>query len=75
MEKIQRHTHNGIDSEQIELKNLVGFPLQALTTRNEDPLSSGGSENLRSADSAIINNMRTRINELEDRLKALEALL
>jgi hypothetical protein len=75
MEKIARHTHNGIDSEQIELKNVVGFPLQALTPASSGSLTSGGTENLRNADSAIIENMRTRINELEARLQALEALL
>lgn len=75
MEKVQDHSHNGIDSRKLELRDMVGFPLQALTPADAGALSSGGMEDLQSSDSAIIDNMRTRINELESRLQALEALL
>lgn len=75
MEQVLRHTHNGIDSEKLQLKDMVGFPLEALTGANNNALSSSGTENLIDSDAAIINNMRTRINELESRLQAIEALL
>lgn len=75
MENYFRHTHNGIDSEKLQLKDMVGFPLEALTGANNNALSSSGTENLIDSDAAIINNMRTRINELESRLQAIEALL
>lgn len=75
MEQVLRHTHNGIDSEKLQLKDMVGFPLEALTAANNGSLSSGGAEGLTNGDNTIINNMRTRINELEERLQAIEALL
>lgn len=75
METVTRHTHNGIDSEKLELRDMVGFPLEALTTKNTNNLSSGGANDLKSSDSAVIDNMRTRIDELESRLQAIQALL
>jgi len=77
MDKVQRHTHNGIDSEQLYInKAIIGFPLEALTADVGGSLSSDvGGGNLKTSDSVIIANMRTRINELEARLQAIEALL
>ena len=76
MENYFRHTHNGIDSEKLLINNAIeGFPLAALTADVGGSLSSGGAEGLTNGDNAIINNMRTRINELEARLQAIEALL
>jgi hypothetical protein len=46
MEQVLRHTHNGIDSEKLQLKDMVGFPLEALTGANNNALSSSGTENL-----------------------------
>lgn len=76
METVIRHTHNGTDSEKLKARDaIVGLPMEALTTANANSLSSGGAAVLSSSDSAIIANMRTRINELEARLQAIEALL
>lgn len=76
METVTRHTHNGIDSEQLSARDaIIGCPMPALTTANNGSLSSGGVGSLNNSDSTIIANMRTRINELESRLQAIEALL
>ncbi len=77
MENYFRHTHNGIDSEKLLINNAIeGFPLAALTADVGGSLSSdAGGGDLKTSDSVIIANMRTRINELEARLQAIEALL
>lgn len=46
----------------------------ALTTKNTSAFSSGGTEAMTDADKTILDNMRTRINELETKLTALGAL-
>jgi len=69
-----RHTHNGIDSEKLPKSSItkpLGAPQTALTTKDSSSLSTGGINNLKAADVAIIDNMRTRINELETKLQAL----
>lgn len=61
-----------------ELLGLFGVtPVEqptALTTKNTSAFSSGGTEAMTDADVVILNNMRTRINELETKLTALGAL-
>jgi len=76
MDKVQKHTHNAIDSEQLSMKDaIIGCPMPALTSDAGGSLSSGGVGDLKNSDSTIIANMRTRINELEARLQAIQALL
>lgn len=68
-----RHTHNGVDSPLLEGSSIVtalNGPQPALTPATSG-LSSGGAAVLSNADAAILNNMRTRINELETKLQAL----
>lgn len=66
-----RHTHNGVDSPRVNLTDLQYTQGAALTTANSGTLSTGGGSDLKTADSLIIDNMRTRINQLEARLQAL----
>lgn len=71
-----RHTHNGIDSPLLEGSSIVAAlsgPQPALTPATSG-LSSGGAAVLSSADAAILNNMRTRINELETKLQTMGLL-
>lgn len=71
-----RHTHNGIDSPLLEKASIVTIldaPQSALTAATSG-LSSGGTAVLTTSDSNILNNMRTRINELETKLQALGLL-
>jgi len=70
---ITEHTHNGVDSKKISIKDL-DFSTIALTGKNVSGFSSGGAYNLTTADSLILDNMRTRINELEAILKSLSLL-
>ena len=69
-----RHTHNGSDSEQIRLEDILYTKGGALTAPDNGALSTGGTEDLITSDSDIINNMRTRLNELETRLKQLNLI-
>lgn len=72
-----RHTHNGIDSNRLPKKSItmpLGAPQTALTTKNSTALSTGGVAVLSTSDSTVIDNMRTRINELETKLQALGLL-
>lgn len=76
MENVIDHTHNNIDSRKLKMKDsIVGCPMPALTTANSSSFTSGGAAVLQSSDVTILNNMRTRINELESRLQSIEALL
>lgn len=69
------HTHNGTDSPQLDGKRaLRGAPQSSLTAKNSTGLSTGGAAVLSASDSAIIDNMRTRINELETKLTNLGLL-
>ncbi len=71
---VYRHTHNGVDSEVLPLSS-VGITAQtALTTPDNTTLTTGGATGLTTADSFVIANMRTRINELEARLQSLNLL-
>lgn len=68
-----RHNHDGVNSERLTGDSLAGAPQQALTAASSG-LSSGGVGSLSSSDNAILNNMMTRINELETRLRNLGLL-
>ena len=63
-----RHTHNGVDSP------VIYNPQAALTGADSAALTTGGTEAMISTDAFIIDNMRTRINEIEARLKLLNLL-
>ena len=72
-----RHTHNGTDSPSLDsqaITNAISAPQAALTPATSG-LSSGGAAVLSNADAAILNNMRTRINELETKLQAMGLIL
>lgn len=72
-----RHTHNGTDSPLLEnssITNALNAPQTALTTRNSNAISTGGAAVLSTTDSAVIDNMRTRINEIETKLQAMGLL-
>jgi hypothetical protein len=69
-----RHNHDGINSEKLSKKavaSALSAPQSALTAKDSTSLTSGGVNNLKTSDSAVIDNMRTRINELETKLQAL----
>lgn len=68
---ISEHSHDGLGSKTLEGRNLFKAPQSALTTKNSSSLSSGGANNLLTADATIIDNMRTRINDLETKLQTL----
>ena len=70
---ITEHIHNGIDSKKINIKDL-DLSKGVLTAKNITGLTSGGAYSLTTQDSIIIDNMRTRINELETILKGLGLL-
>lgn len=61
-----RHTHNGIDSPFINEAQPVSLTAPVVGT-----LSSGGIAVLQTFDSSVIENLRTRVNELEAQLKKL----
>jgi len=61
-----RHTHNGVDSPFINEAQPV-----SLTAATAGVLSTGGSAVLQTFDSSVIQNMRTRLDELETQLKKL----
>lgn len=76
METVIRHTHNGTDSQQLSARDaIIGCPMPSLTTKDESAFSTGGVANLKASDVVILENMRTRLNELEERLQAIQALL
>ena len=68
---VEPHVHNGVDTPQIIGSDLINAPQTALTTANATALSTGGGAILSTSDATVINNMRTRINELETKLRAL----
>jgi hypothetical protein len=67
----QRHTHNGVDSQQIELRDVQIVLGSPLSIADNTALTSGGLTALTTPDSLVIENIRTRLNELEARLKSL----
>jgi len=73
---VEQHIHSGTDSPQLKASEaLVNCPQAALTTASATVLSTGGTEDLKTADSLVIDNMRTRINELETALRAVGIIL
>lgn len=76
MPPLKPHTHNGTDSDKLYLGNAVrNAPQEALTTAiTPATLTSGGSNDLKSADAAILQNAITRLAEVEDTLQALGLL-
>ena len=64
-----RHTHNGVDSPLLETSSIasaLNAPQSALTTADGSALSS--------SDAVVIANMRTRINEIETKLRNMGLL-
>lgn len=70
-----RHEHTGTDSAKIFGGNLINAPQSALTVVNSGILSTGGGATLQTSDQLIIDNMRTRINNLETKLIELGFIL
>lgn len=71
-----RHTHDGINSEKVFIKDLVlTTPPIALTAADNGAISTGGSNDLKTTDNAVITNMRLRISEIEARLRELGLIL
>lgn len=69
---VDAHVHNGIDAPAVSLVD-TSYPKQAaMTLANNDTISSGGAAVLSDNDADVINNMRQRINELENKLRNLE---
>lgn len=60
MEEVTRHTHNGIDSEKIDIRELIKPTTDALTAIDTGTVNSGDSTT-----DDVIDNIRTRLNELE----------
>lgn len=63
---MKRHNHDGITAEQVELKNVIA------TKATLTAVNSGATT---SSDATIINNLRTRLNELEACLKTNNILI
>lgn len=65
-QNLQYHTHNGTDSPKVDGVNIVNAPQSALTTASTAGLSS--------VDATVIDNIRTRVNELETKLRDLHLI-
>lgn len=74
IEMITSHTHNQLDSQRVNGKDLFKAPQAALTTASGGALTTGGAAVLSAADSAILSNAIARIAQLELRLKNLGLL-
>lgn len=72
--KIPSHTHNGIDSLQINGPSISGCPLPALTPQSGS-LTTGGGAVLSTSDATTIMNTINRLNELETKLRTIGILL
>ena len=70
-----RHTHDGVNSDQITGSSLLNAPQDALTPASGGSLSSSGISTLSNSDSTILSNAVTRIGELETKLRALQLIL
>lgn len=69
------HVHNGTDAPKISGGDLNNAPQSAMTTASATAFSTGGVAVLSASDATILNNMRTRINELETKLRDLQVIL
>lgn len=75
LENIPNHTHNGRDAQKLHLGNSVKeAPAEALTTADDTVLSTGGAAVLSTSDSDVIDNLRTRLNELETKMQTFGLL-
>lgn len=73
---VEIHKHTGTDSPQLRANEaLVNCPQESLTTADNTPLTTGGIENLITTDALIIENLRTRLNEIETKLRAIGLIL
>lgn len=70
-QNLQFHVHDGTDAPQISGGDLKNAPQAVMTTASTTAFSTGGAAVLSTSDSAILDNMRTRINELETKLRDL----
>lgn len=71
MEKILPHTHNDTNSPKLYAGDaLVGAPQEALTTGTSS--TAGGAYT--ATEQAMINNLKTRVAELETKLQTLGLL-
>lgn len=71
MDKIIPHKHNGIDTPKLFAgDSLVSAPQQALTTGT----SSTAGATYTATEQAMINNLKTRVAELELKLQTLGLL-
>jgi len=68
-QNVYRHTHNGVDSPFINDTAPV-----SLTAKVSGTLSSGGAAVLQTFDSSVIENLRTRVSEIEEQLKKVNIL-
>ena len=75
-EKIKDHGHTGTDARKINGRvSILNSPQAALTSATTGSISSGGVGSLNTGDQIILENMRTRLNEIETKLRALGFLL
>jgi hypothetical protein len=73
---VEDHRHTGTDSARLFAKEAIrNAPQEAMTTALGSALSTGGPTGLTTADALILENMRTRINELETKLRAIGLIL
>jgi hypothetical protein len=73
---ISPHRHNDVDSPKLYLGDAVlDAPKEALTTASSPAtLTTGGSNDLKTVDAVILQNLLTRFAEMEDKLQELGLL-
>lgn len=73
MNPVTPHLHNDTDSPKLYAGDaLLNAPQEALTTATDPAtLTTGGANNLKTADAIILQNLLTRFAELEDKLQTL----
>lgn len=72
MNPILPHTHNNTDSPKLyAYECLENAPQDALTPASSGTLTASGITGLLPADNAILNNLITRVGELETKLRTL----
>jgi len=64
-----RHTHNGVDSPLLENQSIT-----SALNAPQSALTAADSGSLTTYNSTVVENMRTRINELEQRLQNMGLL-
>ena len=76
MPPLKPHRHNGTDSHKLYLGNAAqSAPQEALTTASDPAtLTTGGANDLKTADAEILQNAITRLAELETKLQRLGLL-